>query len=84
MIGEELVAAAISNQEKGQDNHLEESVEDVQKHHNKDAGERELAEDDDEINPGKKDGYGTNLPLPPQGAEARCEEHPGKDDGQGK
>ena len=73
-----------NHQEKWQNDHLQKGVENVYKHHDEDAGQGELAEENDEVNPAQKDGSSTNLPLPFKGTEAICVKDPSKDDGTGK
>ena len=70
-----------NHQEKRQNDHLQKGIENVHKHHDKDAGQGELAEENDEINPAQKDSSGTNLPLPFKRTEAICVKDPSKDDG---
>ncbi len=69
-----------NDQESRQKDHLAEGVEDVDEHNDVDTSEGELPDEDDQVNPGKKDGDGSDLPLPLAWAQAVLVEDPGKYD----
>ena len=76
--------AKCDDQQKRQSDQPAKSVEDVQKHDDINAGQRQLLDENDELNPAEEYDNGANLPLPGVGAEADRVEHPDKGDGETK
>ena len=71
-----------NHQQNGEEDHLDEDLEDVNKHHDVDPNKRELADEDYQVDPGQEDGHNANLPLPALFTATLGGEDPGKDDGE--
>ena len=73
--------AKCENKQYRQNDHPAEGVEDIDEHQDVDASQRKLLKEDDEVDPGQKYCYDSDLPLPRVRAEAPVAKHRDKDDG---